>query len=62
MYIVPSRESYVLRTKTEGGDNDRGPDSGSSKRVRAPTGPGNAQIRAVCTATPLTVRGFTKSD
>eukprot|EP00974_Lingulodinium_polyedra_P112305 10864549-Lingulodinium_polyedra.AAC.1 len=33
MYIVPNQESYVLRTKTDGGDNDRGPDSGSAKHV-----------------------------
>eukprot|EP00974_Lingulodinium_polyedra_P119234 11170367-Lingulodinium_polyedra.AAC.1 len=34
MYIVPSHESYLLHTKTAGGDNDRDPDSGSAKHAR----------------------------
>eukprot|EP00974_Lingulodinium_polyedra_P013370 1294857-Lingulodinium_polyedra.AAC.1 len=61
MYVAPSHESYVLHTKTEGGDNDGGPDSGSAKYAHVPRGPDNAQIRVDHTET-WTEHGFTESD
>eukprot|EP00974_Lingulodinium_polyedra_P067571 6543550-Lingulodinium_polyedra.AAC.1 len=45
MYVVSDHESYVLYTKTEGGNHDQDPDSGSAKCVHIPTGPDHAEIR-----------------
>eukprot|EP00974_Lingulodinium_polyedra_P066753 6461382-Lingulodinium_polyedra.AAC.1 len=45
MYAVPNHESYLLHTNTEGGNHDRGPDSGRAKHAHVPTGPANTQIR-----------------